>query len=161
MIRQPPRATRTYTLFPYTTLFRSVCRANIRPGDEPRVQHERTQDERTQDERTGMRAGVVWLAETASRAAVLRDGSTYFGALRQALLDARHEILIVGWDIDSRTPLVGGSGAADDGLPRELGAFLSALVQRRPKLSIRLLLWDYSRSEEHTSDIQSLMRISY
>src|SRR3546814_12633362 len=24
MIRQPPRSTRTYTLFPYTTLFRSV-----------------------------------------------------------------------------------------------------------------------------------------
>src|SRR3546814_17126654 len=26
MIRQPPRSTRTYTLFPYTTLFRSVLR---------------------------------------------------------------------------------------------------------------------------------------
>src|SRR3546814_1751513 len=27
MIRRPPRSTRTDTLFPYTTLFRSVCRA--------------------------------------------------------------------------------------------------------------------------------------
>src|SRR3546814_9879353 len=26
MIRRPPRSTRTDTLFPYTTLFRSVCR---------------------------------------------------------------------------------------------------------------------------------------
>src|SRR3546814_5519774 len=26
MIRRPPRSTRTYTLFPYTTLFRSVLR---------------------------------------------------------------------------------------------------------------------------------------
>src|SRR3546814_6629807 len=25
MIRRPPRSTRTYTLFPYTTLFRSIC----------------------------------------------------------------------------------------------------------------------------------------
>src|SRR3546814_2962935 len=25
MIRRPPRSTRTYTLFPYTTLFRSAC----------------------------------------------------------------------------------------------------------------------------------------
>src|SRR3546814_18733545 len=25
MVRRPPRSTRTYTLFPYTTLFRSVC----------------------------------------------------------------------------------------------------------------------------------------
>src|SRR3546814_14624551 len=29
MIRRPPRSTRTYTLFPYTTLFRSVSRANV------------------------------------------------------------------------------------------------------------------------------------
>src|SRR3546814_1165916 len=27
MIRQPPRATRTYTLFPYTTLCRSILKA--------------------------------------------------------------------------------------------------------------------------------------
>src|SRR3546814_13546697 len=26
MLRRPPRFTRTYTLFPYTTLFRSACR---------------------------------------------------------------------------------------------------------------------------------------
>src|SRR3546814_10259477 len=30
MIRRPPRSTRTDTLFPYTTLFRSV---SLRPGD--------------------------------------------------------------------------------------------------------------------------------
>src|SRR3546814_2061137 len=30
MIRRPPRSTRTDTLFPYTTLFRSRCRANAR-----------------------------------------------------------------------------------------------------------------------------------
>src|SRR3546814_12615460 len=27
MIRLPPRSTRTYTLFPYTTRFRSLCRS--------------------------------------------------------------------------------------------------------------------------------------
>src|SRR3546814_2835678 len=35
MIRRPPRSTRTDTLFPYTTLFRSYgrgCRANRRAG---------------------------------------------------------------------------------------------------------------------------------
>src|SRR3546814_15606065 len=30
MIRRPPRSTRTDTLFPYTTLFRSQCRAILR-----------------------------------------------------------------------------------------------------------------------------------
>src|SRR3546814_19745929 len=29
MIRRPPRSTRTDTLFPYTTLFRSVCRCAL------------------------------------------------------------------------------------------------------------------------------------
>src|SRR3546814_1608657 len=29
MIRRPPRSTRTYTLFPYTTLFRSHCRTKV------------------------------------------------------------------------------------------------------------------------------------
>src|SRR3546814_15420523 len=31
MIRRPPRATRTYTLFPYTTLFRSLPGADSNP----------------------------------------------------------------------------------------------------------------------------------
>src|SRR3546814_12458492 len=37
MIRRPPRSTRTDTLFPYTTLFRSVAAANLAtlfPGDD-------------------------------------------------------------------------------------------------------------------------------
>src|SRR3546814_2618424 len=32
MIRRPPRSTRTDTLFPYTTLFRSPRRLHSRPG---------------------------------------------------------------------------------------------------------------------------------
>src|SRR3546814_16658099 len=32
MIRRPPRSTRTDTLFPYTTLFRSLFRAPAPPG---------------------------------------------------------------------------------------------------------------------------------
>src|SRR3546814_19466512 len=33
MMRRPPRSTRTDTLFPYTTLFRSVRRAALAKGD--------------------------------------------------------------------------------------------------------------------------------
>src|SRR3546814_16242237 len=36
MLRRPPRSTRTDTLFPYTTLFRSVREPSALPG-EPRV----------------------------------------------------------------------------------------------------------------------------
>src|SRR3546814_8744793 len=35
MIRPPPRSTRTDTLFPYTTLFRSGCRGDRTPARRP------------------------------------------------------------------------------------------------------------------------------
>src|SRR3546814_2007366 len=38
MIRLPPRSTRTDTLFPYTTLFRSIERGELRMA-EPRLAH--------------------------------------------------------------------------------------------------------------------------
>src|SRR3546814_19179339 len=38
MIRRPPRSTRTYTLFPYTTLFRSArCSMKIPSGLQPLI----------------------------------------------------------------------------------------------------------------------------
>src|SRR3546814_12196616 len=37
MIRRPPRSTRTDTLFPYTTLFRSLARLSQRPNWNPVV----------------------------------------------------------------------------------------------------------------------------
>lgn len=86
----------------------------------------------------------IWRKARADRAKVLVDAATYYGALRIALQEARHSIHIVGWDVDSRTRLVGESGVPDDDLPAELGDFLDALVRRRPQLQIRILLWDYS-----------------
>jgi phospholipase D1/2 len=86
----------------------------------------------------------VWRIERAARAAVLVDGAALFRAVRESLIKAKRSILIVGWDIDSRTRLVGESGEVNDGHPVALAEFLSALVERRPELTIRLLLWDYS-----------------
>ncbi len=86
----------------------------------------------------------VWRIEHAHRAAVLVDAAAYFGALRSAMRQAKHRILVIGWDIDSRTPLVGPAGEPEDGLPKALGDFLCALVRERPELSVKLLLWNYS-----------------
>src|SRR3546814_11547158 len=90
MIRRPPRSTRTDTLFPYTTLFRS--RAAIGAGD-------------TQ------RGGRRYIVDAANHHDTRRQ--------RFVLDNARH--------------------LRDDG---------GALV-------------GIDRSEEHTSELQSLMRISY
>lgn len=75
--------------------------------------------------------------------AVLNDAAAYFAALREALLEAQDLVYIIGWDIHSQTRLVGPSGQADDGLPKALGPFLRALVQRRPALRINILVWDF------------------
>src|SRR3546814_1606691 len=92
MLRRPPRSTRTDTLLPYTTLFRSVARHHIAAVQDPAV-------------RAGGRLG-----EARPRArAELR--------LRSAGRERRH----------------------------------------RPHDRRRTL----ARSEEHTSELQSLMRISY
>lgn len=86
----------------------------------------------------------VWRVVRAPRAAVLIDGASFFRAARESMMRARRSIFIVGWDIDSRTRLVGENGSADDGLPETLAEFLSALVQRQPELVVHLLLWDFS-----------------
>jgi phospholipase D1/2 len=86
----------------------------------------------------------VWRVSEAARVAVLIDAANYFGALRAAMLEARQSIQIIGWDVDSRTRLVGPTGEVTDGMPLEFGDFLDALAAKRPELSIRILLWDYS-----------------
>ena len=82
----------------------------------------------------------AWRVVRAEAAHVLVDAADYFGALRRAMLAARQRIVIVGWDVDSRTKLVGAE-PPDDGLPEELGPFLTALVERTPDLHIKILVW--------------------
>lgn len=85
----------------------------------------------------------AWRIEHADRVAVLIDGAPFFRAVREALLKARRSVFIIGWDLHSQTRLVGDSDP-DDGYPVTLADFLSAIVRERPKLIVRLLLWDYS-----------------
>src|SRR3546814_2795426 len=97
MIRRPPNSTRTDTLFPYTTLFRSV------------PEH----------------VGVIGGPDD-------RGDGREAGLLRRAPPALAHDQLVG----------LGARPADDDGL-------------QEPDLLDRV------RSEEHTSELQSLMRISY
>src|SRR3546814_3599808 len=57
MIRRPPRSTRTDTLFPYTTLFRSVGPRDISNGPRPRDRRARYRGRRAREEVQGGRPG--------------------------------------------------------------------------------------------------------
>src|SRR3546814_4889438 len=98
MIRRPPRSTRTDTLFPYTTLFRSA-----RFG----FQHF--------TDRGPVKMLRIWRCGRLPRCLAL--------------------------------PIVGPTGDCDDRDGRAAGGDKEAA--------------DRGRSEEHTSELQSLMRISY
>ncbi len=86
----------------------------------------------------------IWRLERAERAAVLIDAARYFGALRETLIKARSSVFVIGWDLDSRTRLVGESGRPTDHYPETFVHFLTALVHERPQLLVHLLVWDYS-----------------
>src|SRR3546814_10871164 len=115
MIRRPPRSTRTDTLFPYTTLFRSF--------------------------------GAVQRFDQAEYA-VLRAG----GERRRIARDLA---------VDRRRPLHGPrrNRARPRNRRRRRAAF--GRPARLPDDRARARLALAARSEEHTSELQSLMRISY
>ncbi len=82
-----------------------------------------------------------WRVATASRAAFLIDADAYFSAFRDAVARARHSVMILGWDIDTRTRLTRPS---DEGPTWTLLPFLNHVLEQRPELRIYALAWDFS-----------------
>lgn len=80
-----------------------------------------------------------WRIERAGRASLIVDAADYFRIARHAMLRAKQQILLIGWDFDTRICL---DYEADDGAPAELGALLSWLPRKRPELNIHILKWD-------------------
>lgn len=80
-----------------------------------------------------------WRIARARRAALIVDGCDYFRLLRQAMLKAEKQILLIGWDLDTRIALDAPGGEGD--APVHLGPFLSWLVKHRPGLKIYILAW--------------------
>ncbi|WP_104016969.1 phospholipase D-like domain-containing protein [Roseovarius nitratireducens] len=88
-----------------------------------------------------LRAGdTCWRVEKADRLAVIVDAADYFTMLREVMQNARHSVIMIGWEFDTRITLDPREDA--DGVPNRLGRFLSWLVRRRPDLNIYLLQWD-------------------
>src|SRR3546814_7821413 len=125
MIRRPPRSTRTDTLFPYTTLFRS--------DDLGEFHHE-----------VNAVAGaeiVAWLRRVLPRPHPVEQAGI------GRIVDGHAELPVATRDIF-------GILGLDIALDR-------AEQDRRADRPGREAVIIVDRSEEHTSELQSLMRISY
>src|SRR3546814_4788460 len=121
MIRRPPRSTRTDTLCPYTTLFRSYRATPVTSiyGDTPSL------------------TGTV-------NAAGLRNGDTLTAVTSGAAI----------WtSAAGATSDIGAYAVAGSGLAADSHNYNVTFAQDAANAT--------ARSEEHTSELQSLMRISY
>ncbi|WP_198382643.1 phospholipase D-like domain-containing protein [Roseomonas sp. KE2513] len=73
--------------------------------------------------------------------AVIIDAAEYFLHLKAAILQARHSILLVGWDFDARIEL-DRSGRAPASIPNRIGSLLDYAVRCNPGLRVYVLRWD-------------------
>src|SRR3546814_3312439 len=121
MIRRPPRSTRTDTLFPYTTLFRSL-RYHVRAAASERRGH---------------------------------GAQRHAGGIAEAAAYLRVRLCPCAMDEEASEDDRDGGAAGDRGTPdpsRGGGARAAGLRLSRRR---------HGRSEEHTSELPSLMRRSY
>src|SRR3546814_6738203 len=127
MRRRPPRSTRTDTLFPYTTLFRSPTRSPDWAGN----------------------IGATYVADLGDQTLTLTGDaiytSSYYGA--EALSPGSYQPDF--WRLNASARFDVGNGAT------------VGLVGRNLTNRYYILSAQDKRSEEHTSELQSLMRISY
>lgn len=83
---------------------------------------------------------TCWTIARANRVAVIIDAADYFATVREAVLNATHSVLLIGWDFDTRVKL-GRSGGRSK-VPDKLGKFLTWVIEQRPELRIFVLRWD-------------------
>lgn len=87
-----------------------------------------------------------WRVAKADKFSLIVDASDYFKTLRQVFLQAKRELLLIGWDFDFELEMLPGENDADgnasDGFPNQLGPFIEAAVKRAPELHVYILKWN-------------------
>src|SRR3546814_4670767 len=136
MIRRPPRSTRTDTLFPYTTLFRSEIVPGLQVLD-------------------AVQAGTVECGHTASYYYVGKDPTFAFDTAIPFGLNGRQQNawMMFGGGMELMREFFKGYNCINF-MAGNTGAQMGGWFRKEIKTV-------EDRSEEHTSEIQSLMRNSY
>lgn len=81
-----------------------------------------------------------WRIARADRAVVIVDAADYYHVAREAMLKARHNILLIGWDFDTRITLERSAEGKDRG--ETVGNFFLRLVRENPDVRINILNWN-------------------
>lgn len=85
-----------------------------------------------------------WRVERASRFYCIQDAAEYFRLIRWALLEARHTVFSLSWDITAHTDLLPDVAVPDKpDAPTRLDKLLASVARRRPGLRCYILTWDY------------------
>ncbi len=96
-----------------------------------------------EDRKPILRPGdTCWRIERADRLAVIVDAADYFATVKSAVQLARHSVLMIGWDFDTRLDLDRDREGGDPDVPNKLGRFLQWVVKTRPELDMHVLRWD-------------------
>src|SRR3546814_2586024 len=125
MIRRPPRSTRTDTLFPYTTLFRSTVRSYI------------------------LTCRQAYQSLDAQWGPMIEANAPLWGREAYPRLSNALAADKLKHDVPIASAAFTGAGGSFAEVMRQNTAINAFTAARN------------SRSEEHTSELQSLMRISY
>lgn len=96
--------------------------------------------ERAEDRQVLSPGRTCWRIERANRLSVIIDAADYFAAIKEAIFKARHTVILIGWDFDTRIKLVPQDETS--AAPSQLGRFLAWVVKRRPELRVYVLKWD-------------------
>jgi phospholipase D1/2 len=83
---------------------------------------------------------TCWRIERADSMAVIVDADAYFRAVKDAILRARHSVLLIGWDFDTRIRLDRDDPAPD--VPNAIGHLLNYVVRHNKDLHVYVLRWD-------------------
>jgi phosphatidylserine/phosphatidylglycerophosphate/cardiolipin synthase-like enzyme len=83
----------------------------------------------------------IWRFSRATRAHAVIDAADYFEIIQAAMMNAKHRIMLIGWDFDTRIDLT-RSRRKKGAPPKRLGDFILWLADRTPGLEIKLLKWN-------------------
>lgn len=85
-----------------------------------------------------------WDVSQASFATPLIDADNFYTALYHAIVAAKHCMFVVGWDADSRIPLLRGEAAEKCSTPTIFSELIAWKAEQNPDFRVYILRWDSS-----------------